>query len=306
MNILILGAGAVGLSVAARISGIASVHAVCRPQQAQAIGKEGFFLTGLWGDETHSFSCSDDAPDRDWDYIIITSKSTDTRSVCNQFSDILRNREVMSLQNGIGNEEIIREYTDRVIGAMIITSFEWKGTSSVHVSVEGGPMKMGRFPEGIDAHVIDLYETIKAARISVETSSNIMSDIWGKTLYNCALNPTGAILEVPYGDLVHPRSWEIISSIVAEAFSVAVAEGIKLAWETREEYLQHLRDVLIPATARHHSSMLQDIIRGKRTEIDSLNGAIVARGSAQTIPTPYNACVSDMIRCKEQISRGGL
>jgi len=300
MRILILGAGAVGLSVAAKLSTVSQVHAVCRKTTADAITKEGFRMTGIWGEKTYRFSIGENIPDQTrFDYIFITSKSQDTESICRQFAGVIKDCETISLQNGIGNEEIISKYTSRVIGGMIITGFEWRGDAAVHVSVEAGPLKLGRFPSGLDDPVRTIVSVIRSAGMNVAESPGIRSELWGKTLYNCALNPLGAIMGVPYGKLAAPTAWRIIESIVREAFPVIAAEGVPLPWKTPEEYLTYLHDIQLPATAGHHSSMLQDLTRGRITEIDFLNGAIVEKGRGHGIPTPVNACIADLIRFRE-------
>jgi 2-dehydropantoate 2-reductase len=111
---------------------------------------------------------------------------------------------------------------------------------------------------------------------------------------------------VPYGKLAQPAAWRIIDQIVREGFSVIHAEGVHLPCATADEYLAYLRDVQLPATALHHSSMLQDIIRGRPTEIDFLNGAIVAKGTAHGIPTPVNACIVDLVKFRESLNRAGV
>ena len=151
VRVLVLGAGAVGLSVAAKLSTICTVHAVSRAASAKAIGEHGFSLTGIWGDAAYRFSASVSVPrESRFDYVIITSKSKDTDAICRQFAAFIRDTDTVSLQNGIGNEEIISRYTDRVIGGMIITGFEWRNDAAIHVSVEAGPAKFGRFPDGTD------------------------------------------------------------------------------------------------------------------------------------------------------------
>ncbi|MDD1702949.1 MAG: ketopantoate reductase family protein [Methanoregula sp.] len=302
MKILVLGAGAVGLSVAAKMSRVCEVHAVARRRSADAINRDGFRLSGIWGNETSRFSVSDTVPEGAvYDYIIVTSKSRDTEAICRQYAQYLRGTETLSLQNGIGNEEIIARYTDKVIGGMIITGFEWQGDNGVHVSVEAGPAKLGRFPEGLDRGVQDLVDCMQQAGISVEGSAQIRSELWGKTIYNCALNPLGAVMGVPYGKLAHPAAWKIIGQIVREGFQVVRAEGVRLPWATAEEYLEYLHDVQLPATALHHSSMLQDINRCRLTEIDFLNGAIVAKGTLHGIPTPVNSCIVNLIKFRESL-----
>lgn len=306
MKILVLGAGAVGLSVAAKLSGVCDVHAVTRKRTADAINAGGFNLTGIWGAGTFRFSVSDGIPkDARYDYIIITAKSRDTEAICQQYAAALCNTETVSLQNGIGNEEIISRFTNKVIGGMIITGFEWQGDAGVHVSVEAGPAKLGRFPAGLDTPVENLVDCMTRAGIRVGGSAEIRTDLWGKTLYNCALNPLGALLGVPYGKLAQPAAWSIIDQIVCEGFSVIHAEGVHLPWETADEYLAYLRDVQLPATALHHSSMLQDITRGRPTEIDFLNGAIVAKGAVHGIPVPVNACIVNLVKFRESLMSSG-
>jgi 2-dehydropantoate 2-reductase len=303
MKILVLGAGAVGLAVAAKLSGVCDVHAVTRKQTAEAIHDGGLRLTGIWGTGTFRFSVSDSIPkDARYDYIIITAKSRDTEAICRQYAAAIRTTETVSLQNGIGNEEIISRFTDTVIGGMIITGFEWQGDAGVHVSVEAGPAKLGRFPAGLDAPVKRLVDCMKQAGISTEGSAGIRSDLWAKTLYNCALNPLGALMGVPYGKLADPSAWRVITRIVSEGFVVISAEGVCLPWATADEYLTYLRDVQLPATALHHSSMLQDITRGRPTEIDFLNGAIVAKGKIHGIPTPVNTSIVDLVKFRESLN----
>ncbi len=301
MKIALLGAGAVGLSIAARLSSLADVHAVSRPRHADAVTRLGLRLTGLWGDATYFFPCTTDLPDEDFDYILITSKATQTREICEQFKDRFRNAAVVSIQNGIGNEEIIREYTSNVIGGMIITGFEWRGDADIHVSVIGGDAQFGLFPEGCDNRVTALAGLFEQAGITAMATRSIRSAIWGKTIYNAALNPLGAVMGVPYGALLNPYAWEMITDIVHEAYAVAGAQGVTLEHPAAGGYLDYLHDVQIPATASHRSSMHQALLAGKRTEIAFINGALVAKGRSHGISTPANECITRLIRFRETI-----
>ncbi|WP_321429017.1 ketopantoate reductase family protein [uncultured Methanolobus sp.] len=301
MKVLILGAGAVGLTLAAKLSSVCDVHAICRQKHAEKINTDGFKMTGIWGEATCKFSCSEDAPEDDYNYIFITSKSTATESICKQFANIIKGREVISMQNGIGNEEIIAGYTDKVIGGTIITGFEWAGDAQIHVSVETGPMNLGRFPSGLDDSVLKLVELVKSAGVQVSGTENIMSSVWSKVLYNSALNPLGAVMGVPYGKLENSHAWSIIENIAHEAFMVTEAEAVVLPWNTAEEYLAFLHDFQLPNTAEHHSSMYQDITSGRKTEIDFLNGAIVSRAKKLGIDAPYNTFISEQIRFMEAL-----
>ncbi len=301
MKIALLGAGAVGLSIAARLSTLSDVHAVSRLRHADAVTRLGLRLTGLWGDGTYFFPCTTDLPDNEFDYILITSKATQTREVCEQFKDRFGDAAVVSIQNGIGNEEIIREYTGNVIGGMIITGFEWRGDADINVSVIGGDAQFGLFPDGCDDRVTTLAKLFEQAGIGAMATHSIRSAVWGKTIYNAALNPLGAVMKVPYGALKNPYAWEMITDIVQEAYTVAHAEGITLEHSGAAEYLDYLHDVQIPATADHRSSMYQALSAGKRTEIAFINGALVAKGTSHGIPTPVNECITRLIRFRETL-----
>lgn len=302
MRIAVLGAGAVGLSVAARLSTVAEVIAVSRERHVRAIEQNGFCMTGRWGEACYDLPVRTTLePGERFDYAIVASKSTDTESIAEEYADILRHAEVVSLQNGIGNEEFLARFTDRVIGGMIITGFEWQADYAVHVSVEGGPMRLGRFPSGMDQAVLRLVELVREAGIPVEGTPAIRTEIWGKSMYNCALNPLGALMNVPYGRLVEPHAWSIIEAIVREVFVAARAEGVELAWPTPEAYLAFLAGTQLPRTAGHHSSMLQDLARGRRTEIEFLNGAIADFADRHGIPSPVNRCIADLVRFRESL-----
>jgi len=302
MKIAFLGAGAVGLSVAGMLSRVCDVYAVCRKRHADAIKSRGLILTGIWGEHNFRFPCGDTLPpDEQFDYIFITSKSQDTREICGMNSGAIKNSNVISLQNGIGNEEIISGFTDKVVGGMIITGFEWVGDGEVHVSVQAAPMRVGRFPSGVDDEILKLVEIIQKAGIDVNADKNIRGALWGKTLYNCALNPLGAIMQVPYGELLDDNSWELITGIVHEAFEVCSSEGVALEWSSPKDYLNYLHDVQIPSTAGHHSSMYQDLSAGRKTEIDFINGAVVEKGKLHGIDTPVNSTIVNMIKFRESL-----
>lgn len=301
MRILILGAGAVGLAIAAKLSKYAEVFAVCRDRYSASIDKNGFYLSGIWGTETYRFSCGTIPPKGTWDYIIISTKASATREICEQYVHLFGKAQVVSLQNGIGNEEIIAEYTDHVLGAMIITGFEWKADNAVFVSVDGGVTVFGRFPSGKDDKADHLAELFTKAGMRAESTDNIKEAIWSKALYSCSLNPLGAIMECPYGELLKEPAWQIITQIVHEAFAAAQAENIILAQKTEDEYLEFLKNTKIPPTAAHFSSMYQDIAAGKKTEVDHINGAIVALAKKHGILSPVNETIVSLTHFKEEL-----
>lgn len=301
MRILVLGAGAVGLTVAAKLSEKAEVFAVARDRCVKAINNNKFKMSGIWGEKTVSLSVGTTAPEGDWDYIIISTKSAATRSICEEYHHLFKNADVVSLQNGIGNEEIISEYTKNVIGAMIITGFEWVSDNEIFVSVDGGETQFGRFPSGNDSKVQALADLFNECGMRSLATENVRGAVWSKAFYSCSLNPLGAVMECPYGELLKEPAWNIITKIVREAFAVSKAEGIAMPQKTAEEYLEFLKTKKIPPTATHYCSMYQDIFAKRLTEVDYINGAIVNLGKKHGIPTPVNEVIVNLTHFKEEL-----
>jgi len=299
-KILVMGAGAVGLSLAAKLSSVAEVVAISRERYARAITRDGLTLHGAWGSGTYRFRCTAEIPsDEEFDFILITSKSYDTEQLCRTYANCIHDHNVVSFQNGIGNEEIISRYTNRVIGGVVMTGFVAESEREIGVSANAGPMKIGRFPYGLDPDVTFLARILDRAGIGVETTGKIRDHLWSKNLINSALNPLSAIKEVQYGALKEPENWKIIEDLAWETFAVMSADGVDLLWKDADIFLGYLYGALIPVMAKHWSSMLQDLRHGRRTEIDYLNGALVRAGKRRGIPTPVNTWLCDCIRLRE-------
>lgn len=301
MRILVLGAGAVGLTVAAKLSEKAEVFAVARERCVNAVKRDNFKMTGLWGEKECSLNIGTSAPEGEWDYIIISTKASATREICEEYSHLFKNADVVSLQNGIGNEEIIAEYTNNVIGAMIITGFEWVKDNEIHVSVDGGHTQFGRFPQGTDEKVFALVKLFNECGMRSLATDNVRGAVWSKAFYSCSLNPLGAVMECPYGDLLKEPAWNVITKIVTEAFEVSLAEGVEMPQKTAEEYLEFLKTQKIPPTAAHYCSMYQDIFSKRLTEVEYINGAVVRLGKKHNIPTPVNETIVNLTHFKEEL-----
>src|SRR5439155_1703879 len=116
---------------------------------------------------------------------------------------------------------------------------------------------------------------LAAAGIPARLAGMLMAEVWAKVLCKAALIPRGALLGVPYGDLPADRDTRMImDAVIEEAFAVARAEGVELAWPDAAAYRDVFYGRLVPSTAAHRPSMLQDIERGRPTEIDAINGPV--------------------------------
>jgi 2-dehydropantoate 2-reductase len=131
-------------------------------------------------------------------------------------------------------------------------------------------------------------------------SPDIESELWSKMLYNCALNPLGALIGVAYGELGrHAETRAIIEATIAEIFALLEATGRRTRWRTAQEYLHVFWSQLLPPTAAHESSMLQDLRAGRPTEVDALNGAVVALAHESGLDVPVNRALVQLIRARE-------
>jgi 2-dehydropantoate 2-reductase len=135
----------------------------------------------------------------------------------------------------------------------------------------------------------------------IVSKDDIWAAIWGKVLYNCSLNPLGALLEVAYGKLgENAETTGIIKVIIEEIFLVMKAKGVAVPYQDADEYYHYLLERQLPPTAGHRASMLQDILLGRQTEIDALNGAISQYARDYGISTPYNDLLTALIKFKEK------
>jgi 2-dehydropantoate 2-reductase len=167
----------------------------------------------------------------------------------------------------------------------------------VEITVHADAIHIGSLFSGDVSVVEPLCRAIHAGGIPCEKTDSIGEDLWAKMLYNCALNPLGAILRVPYGALADEASTRMLmSQIVEEVFAVMSAAGYRTHWRRPEEFLKVFYGQLVPDTAEHESSMLQDISAGKRTEIEALNGAVLKLAKRYGIEVPYNRAVHNLIR----------
>jgi len=190
-----------------------------------------------------------------------------------------------------------------VLGARVIFGAELAAPGRVRVTVEAEPVRVGSADPGDAARTAAAAawaEAFAAAGIPAEPTADLIAELWAKVFYNAALNPLGALLGVPYGYLADdPDARVLMDQAIDEAFAVARAAGVRLAWPDAAAYRMTFYERLVPPTAAHRSSMLQDLERGRPTEIDAINGAVWRRGRAHDIKTPVNATLTRLIHAVE-------
>ena len=313
MNILIIGAGSVGIGLASSIlSQNADVSIYARGETAKAIRENGIKRTGLFThysfreDELTVYEDYAEIPKNSFDYIFITSKTTandDISQRLNENRDILKDdAKIIIFQNGFGNDEpYLRYFTPKkVFSARVITGFTRPERHISEVTVYTEPILIGSLQGEDPKELQPIADMITASGINCELTDEVDKYLWAKMLYNCALNPLGAVLNVHYGALTENEyTIEIMNNIIDEIFNVIKTCGYSTLWETPEEYRDLFYSKLVPDTYNHFSSTHQDIQRKIKTEIDSLNGKVIQLGDEHNIDVSTNKIIYNLIKAIE-------
>jgi len=310
---LIYGGGAVGLGIASCLLHAGQeVDILARADTVAALETEGLVRTGMFGCvhmKPGVFRCYNslqEACSGLYDFILICIKSFDSlaaaRELSGQHACMDSSAKLVLFQNGWGNAEVFRDHfdDDRIYNARVITGFHRHQPNEVEITVHADSIHIGSL-FGADISVMEgLCRAISEGGIPCQMTDAIEKDLWAKMLYNCALNPLGAILGVPYGALAeHAATKQLMDGIVEEVFEVMAAGGYATHWPQARDFLKVFYERLVPDTAEHESSMLQDLTAGKRTEIDALNGAVIRLADEHRVEVPYNSAVCRLIRFLE-------
>jgi 2-dehydropantoate 2-reductase len=301
LRIAIMGAGAIGSVIGGMLARKGhKVTLVGRKPHMDAIAETGLHISGIWGTHTVlDLTTALEPPGEHQDIIFLTVKSFDTEK---GGLEALRmagpETVIVSIQNGLGNVETLIEIAgkDRIIGGMAIFG-------AAIIEPIASETLIGEIDGSNSVRVNAIAHLLDSAGIPTKTSENIMRDIWHKVLYNIALNPLSALFQVPYGEIAdNPHTRWLAEQMISEAFMVAEASDQDMGI-SRNEYLDMLWNWKLPPTRDHKSSMLQDIMRHKRTEIDHINGAVVKLGAQYGIETPYNSAIVIMVKARETLGK---
>ena len=305
MKFLIVGVGALGSAYLAFLNK-AGYKALGLLKKGKSL--ENIKVEGIWGNFEQRVECIDslDLLSFEPDLIILTVKSYDTEGALKSIEALKKgNSLLMIAQNGYGNYERAIELfgKGRVILSRVIFGAKLLNWGHVRITVCGDDVVIGDPLGLIDEDFLkSLAELFSKAGIPTRYERDVYKYLWDKIIYNCALNPLGAIFEKTYGELAsNPYTKQIMDSIIEEIFMVIKAKSIPTFWERAEDYKRHFYERLVPPTAEHYPSMLEDIKRGK-TEIDSLNQALVELGKSAGLTLPTNEIIVRLIKAKERFN----
>jgi len=288
-----MGAGAVGCYYGGMLCRAGhQVMLIGRTQHVEAIRRHGL-LMDTTGFRAHiPVQASVEVGDiQGASLILCCIKSNDTENAAAMMAPFVGpDAIVLSLQNGVENAKRLQAKLLRTVyPAVVYVAVEMMGPG--HLKHHG----RGELVVGPSAMSSDMLEDFAKAGVPVRVSDNVVGELWAKLILNCAYNAISAITKLPYGPLFENEdARDLMRLVVRECLAVAQRESITLpgdSWQGVE---------LIAATmSGQFSSTAQDLMRGRRSEIDDLNGHIVRRGQSLAIDTPANQALYSLVKLLE-------
>lgn len=302
MKIAIVGPGAVGLLFAAFFSRAKEDVWILdkNPERCQKLKKSGFKVTGATTLDVQNvkFSCQADEL-KNAQFWFICTKSYDTKDAIKNISkSVSDSAHVISLQNGIGNLELLAEaFPPERILAAVTNMAALRDENGLLKHTGTGETVIGSMNATMGVALKDLRALFQKSGTSLKITKDIKSYLWTKLIINAAINPLSAIIKLNNGSINQfEGARRIFADTIAEAVKVAKRKKIKLVYDD----MQVKAEAVCQATAENSSSMLQDVLRRRKTEIDFINGAIVRQGKSLGIKTPVNFFLYNLIKTIEE------
>jgi len=297
LKVCIVGCGAVGSLFAAHLAqkGEAEVWAYdVWKDHVEAIRNHGLHISGA-ADFTAKLNATSDPKELPrCDYGIVATKAVHTRGAIAQVARAFdQNSAVCSVQNGVGNEEIIAEHVKYVIRGTTFPAGHSIAPGHIGFDIKGdtwiGPFE----PTNTSmSKVEELAGLITSSGMKVIPLLDARGAQWTKLIFNAATNPVGALTLLHHGAATRfaPTS-QLFNDLIAEGEAVAKVIGIELRGDPRDLVQKGAN-----APGKHRASMLQDVLAKRQTEVDFMNGAIVKWGEKNGIPTPMNKAVWELMK----------
>jgi 2-dehydropantoate 2-reductase len=301
MKVAVVGAGGIGSLFGGRLA--AAGHTVWlvhrRPEHVEALRREGLHLDA----ECIAVQATTDPTEIGAvDLVLVLTKAIDTPAAAQATRPLVGDETtVLTLQNGLGNLEILGE----VVGAEhVVLGMTYHGATldapgrARHTAI--GQTFVGEPSGALTPRIEAVAGAFTAAGLPTVATDQLWSMAWGKLIVNAAMNATCALTGASGADVLgSPAARQWVGMVAYEAAAVAAALGIGLPYpDAAERVWQHCATV-----GAAKPSMLQDFLRHRPTEIDVINGAVVREGARLGIPTPYNQALVLLVKAHEDIAR---
>ncbi len=292
MTICVIGAGALGSGFGALLSesGNDVVLLTRRHDQAEELNRRGLMVTqGLATREVRVKATAESSDVGQVELAIVLVKSTQTRAAILGAQAVIGNdTAVLSIQNGLGNEEIIGDIVgaDKVLGGRTYVGSIMVAPGHIDLSVQGKETYIGELNGEATSRLERICEVFNRAGLATEASSNIIGMMWDKLLVNLPTGALSGITGLPYGELYEiPEIRRCAFEVIREGMAIADELGVVLGERDPEVIWQHAGVGLPPS---FKASMLQSLEKGEMTEIDYINGSVARLGLSLGLPTPAN------------------
>lgn len=295
MHVLVFGAGAIGSLLGGLLSIENDVTIVGRRPHVDAVNRQGLRITGLtrriaWPTATTV------VPAGEFDFVFVTTKAYDTVNAVDALRSLWRRSTFVTLQNGLGNAERIAERADRVLAATTSHGVTFVAPGEI-LHAGAGEISVGPWKATTIADAARLADALSRAGLQTDAISDVRRELWAKVVVNAAINPLTAVLRVPNGAIVaHDDLRALVDAVAREAVAAAKAAGVDLP---EDDLARRAADVAA-RTAENRSSMLQDVERGRRTEIDAITGELLTAAARARLDLPYVRILDTLVRGLER------
>ena len=306
MRIAVVGAGSMGCAFGGRLTEAGNEVWLVDSwkEHADKMAREGLRMEGIGGDRIVAVRASNDPTQvGPVDLVMIFTKSADTKTATAQSLPMIgENTLYLTVQNGLGNREIITSIVggNRVLSGVTFEGANLLGAGHVRHSSTGRTM-IGEIDGTVSPRVEKIVALFRSAGFDMQISTNVLGEVWGKLLVNCVTSAIAVLTRETIGGLIdYPSGREWMRLVGEEVASVAHALGIRLPYDNVMERLTKNSQGAGPALP----SMRQDVEKGRWTEIDFINGAVVREAKRVGVPTPYNLGLTLMIRMIDARAHG--
>ena len=291
MQIIILGAGAIGSVYGAKLSRQHDVTLVGGAAHVAAIERHGLQMQGLLAETLHLPAVTRLSSIEPGTLILLTTKVNNNVAAVEPIVPLLPDGvTIVCVQNGLYSEDLVKALVKK--RAVVLRAITQVGGVLVRPGVVDNTVAGYTLLED-HPHAPAIAAVLTEAGLDGRIIPDIKKEMWRKAIFNCVINPTTALLGCEVGGIVDPRLNSLKQQIIDECLAVARADGVVF----EEDFVALIDRVF--AGARTIASMRQDLMKGRKTEIDHMNGAVAALGEKYGLPCPVNAAMATMIRYLE-------